>query len=279
MKKIGFIDYYISEWHANHYPEWIKNACSELGLDYTVAYAWAELDISPKDGRSTDEWCKTYGVEKCNTIEELCEKSDFIIILAPSDPDKHLAYAETALKFGKRTYIDKTFAADFASSEKIFEAGNKGKTAFFSSSALRFASEIEDLTNSDNVIITGGGSNFEEYFIHQAEIAVKVLQAKSVSGQTERHGDQIICNVLFENGKHATFLYAKTLPFTICAEKQGKSIYRTIDSDYFAALIEQILIFFETGEKPFPQWQTKEIMRIRERLLKSLVKTDNKSVE
>lgn len=31
MKKIGFADYRIDEWHANHYPEWIKNASETLG--------------------------------------------------------------------------------------------------------------------------------------------------------------------------------------------------------------------------------------------------------
>ena len=50
MKKIGFIDYYISEWHANNYPSWIKNYCKKVGLDYEVAYAWAEKDVSLVDG-------------------------------------------------------------------------------------------------------------------------------------------------------------------------------------------------------------------------------------
>ena len=36
-KKIGFIDLYISEWHANNYPAWIKKACEEFGYDYSVA--------------------------------------------------------------------------------------------------------------------------------------------------------------------------------------------------------------------------------------------------
>ena len=47
MKKIGFVDYYISEWHANNYPEWIKRASEKLGTDYLVSYAWAEENLSP----------------------------------------------------------------------------------------------------------------------------------------------------------------------------------------------------------------------------------------
>ena len=30
-KKIGFVDLYISEWHANNYPNWIKNAAEAMG--------------------------------------------------------------------------------------------------------------------------------------------------------------------------------------------------------------------------------------------------------
>ena len=91
MKKIGFIDYYISEWHANNYPKWIK----EINDEYCVAYAWAEIDVSPVDNVTTDQWCEKFGAEKCATIEELCEKSDFIIILSPAFAGLYILYAAT----------------------------------------------------------------------------------------------------------------------------------------------------------------------------------------
>ena len=93
MKKIGFVDYYISEWHANNYPNWIKEACEKNGFSYEVAYAWAEEYVSPVDGRNTDEWCRDFGVTRCESIKELCDRCDAVVILAPSNPEKHLAYA------------------------------------------------------------------------------------------------------------------------------------------------------------------------------------------
>ena len=72
MKKIGFVDYYISEWHANNYPKWIKAANEEAGYDFEVAYAWAQEYVSPVDGRNTDEWCEAMGITRCQTVEELC---------------------------------------------------------------------------------------------------------------------------------------------------------------------------------------------------------------
>ena len=176
-KKIGFVDYYISEWHANHYPEWIAQANEALGTDYEVAYAWAELETSPLDGVTTAQWCEKFGAVPCDTIAELCRKSDFIIVLAPSDPQKHLQYASEVLPFGKRTYIDKTFAPDYATAKAIFDIAKAHNTPFFSSSALRYATEIAGIAPLRSMILTGGGSNFNEYSIHLVEMMVseKVL--------------------------------------------------------------------------------------------------------
>ena len=92
MISIGFVDYYLSEWHANNYPAWIAEAAAASGEEYKIAYAWAEFDKSPVDGITTDEWCARYGAQKCNTLDELCELSDVIVILAPSNPETHLGY-------------------------------------------------------------------------------------------------------------------------------------------------------------------------------------------
>ena len=56
MKKIGFIDYYLDEWHANNYPAWIELACEKLGVSAEIAYVWAE-DPAPEGKMTTAEWC------------------------------------------------------------------------------------------------------------------------------------------------------------------------------------------------------------------------------
>ena len=78
MMKIGFIDFYMSEYHSNNYPAWIREASEKLGVECEVAYAWAEQDVSPRDNMTTDEWCEKYGVQRCNSIKEVCELSDFV---------------------------------------------------------------------------------------------------------------------------------------------------------------------------------------------------------
>lgn len=176
MKRIGFIDYYISEWHANNYPAWIKQANEELGEDFEVKYAWAEKEVSPVDGRTTAEWCKAFGMEQCKTIEEICEKSDYLLILAPSDPETHLRYAETVLKYGKNTYIDKTFAPDYETSCKIFKIAEENGTRFFTTSALRYSDELTAYAGKcDAATVFGSGASVEEYVIHQTEMLVKLM--------------------------------------------------------------------------------------------------------
>ena len=117
MKTIGFIDLYISEWHANNYPTWIKKAADALGEELAVKYVFAEQDVSPVDGRTTAEWCEAFGATACASISEVCEKSDFIFVLAPSNPEKHLAYVREVFPFAKPTYVDKTFAPTAAEAE------------------------------------------------------------------------------------------------------------------------------------------------------------------
>ena len=118
-----------------------------------MAYAYAELDVSPVDNVTTDEWCERFGVERCYTIAELCEKSDYICILAPSNPEKHLEYVKAAFPCGKNTYVDKTFSEDYRGACEIFELGRKYNTRFFSTSALRYAKELSAMVGADALIL------------------------------------------------------------------------------------------------------------------------------
>jgi hypothetical protein len=264
MKKIGFVDYYISEWHANNYPVWIKEICEKTGEEFCIAYAWAERYDSPYDGRNTDEWCAAFGAEKCETIAELCEKSDYVLVLSPSNPEKHLQYASEVLKYKKNTYIDKTFAPDYASAKQIFDIAEQYGTAFFSSSALRYGTELEALVGADAVITKGGGSNIDEYIIHQIEMLVKLMAAKPAAVRVEAQGKQYVCSVKFEGGKNGTMLFASSFPFEINVEKNGETVTKNVASDFFKLLLTDILRFFNTGKPSFDTKQTLDIIKIRE---------------
>ena len=268
MKKIGFVDFYISEWHANNYVGWIAQANEVLGTDFQVAYAWAELDTSPLDQVTTAQWCEKFGVEQCQTIEELCEKSDYIIVLAPSDPDKHLPYAKKVLPYGKRTYIDKTFAPDYATAKKIFDIAQQYGTPFFSSSALRYAEELKGVGPVNSLFLTASGSNFPEYIIHPVEMLVSLFNDPMEKVKVEAVGAQRICRLVSRKGIEAAIMFSAGYNYNIMAlPVEGKPYRQAITSSFFVALLQDIIRFFETGEYSFDPQQTLEVMRVRDALM------------
>lgn len=270
MKSIGFIDLYISEWHANEYPNWIRNANKLLGTDYEVKYVWAEKDISPVDGVTTKEWCEKHGAIACDTLEELCEKSDVLLLLAPSNPEVHLEYAKVALKYGKRIYIDKTFAPDYSVAKEIFKIAEENSTPFFSTSALRCADELENIGEVQNIIITGGGTNFAEYLIHLIEMAVKILKSPVERVKVACVGTQRICRLKAKNGTEAVLIFSPALGYSVLVEKNSSEIARyDIASDFFQNLLVRIVKFFDDGITPFNPQETLEVIRVRDAILKA----------
>ena len=276
MKKIGFIDYYISEWHANNYPEWIKNASArlheELQEEFTVAYAWGEIDKSPVTGETTDEWCQRMGVERCASIEELCQKSDYVLILAPSDPQTHLGYAKQALPCGKHTYIDKTFAPDLKTEQEIFDIAAKYNTKFFTSSALRFSQELDGKENGLAIMTTGGGGNPEEYIIHQVEMLVRTMGIGATGVTAKKSFDKIIFDVTYADNRIGQMIYAQNAGFgALITNKDGVTGgFQKMTSDFFGKLIEEILRFYATGKYCFDPAQTLEVMKIRQWAVEAL---------
>ena len=272
MKKIGFVDYYISEWHANNYPVWIKEECEKKGIEYQISYVWAETDVSLFDGVSTKEWCEKFGAEQCATIEELCEKSDAIVILTPSFPEKHLPYASVVLPFGKPTYIDKTFAPDYATAKEIFSIAEKHGTKIFSTSALRFATELGECENCTQIMTTGGGRSADEYIVHQIEMIVKKLGLGAEAISAEHIGDQVFFKISYPDSRVASMVFGSRFPFTIYMNNAENTPSRmlTAKSDYFKLLMADILNFFETGNISFDTKETLEVMKIREYALKAM---------
>ena len=270
MKKIGFIDYYLSEWHANNYPTWMREKINELGLDIELSYAYGELNESPLDGVTTDEWCKKFGMEKCDTIEELSEKSDYIVILAPSNPETHLRLAEAALKYGKRTYIDKTFAPDYATAKKIFDIAKEHGAQFFSTSALRYADELDTIEVKNECKVSGTGSNFDEYIIHLCEMLVKKIGMGAESIIANEKDGNVELDVAYGDSRRATLIFGQGLPFAMASDLSAPlGELKPMASPFFNSLMKDILRFFSGAEASFDTRETLEVMKLREAAIKA----------
>lgn len=268
MKTIGLIDLYISEWHANNYPGWIERLNETAGTEYKVAYAWAEQDISPVDGVDTATWCKQHAVTPCQSIAEVCERSDALIILAPSNPETHLAYAKAVLPYGKPTYIDKTFAPDLATAEEIITLAKEHGTPFFSTSALRYAAAMQELSAPRHLMLTGGGSNLPEYVIHLVEMVVCLQKEPATAVSVVKQGNQRICHITHEGGAMTTLLYSPALGYAITVEDaQGMAKHAPVASGFFDGLMVDMLRFFESSNPPVAAADTLAVMRLRDAIL------------
>ncbi len=264
MKKIGFIDYFLDEWHANNYPEFIKTASNG---EFEVAYAWGMIDPpSELDGKlSNKEWSEKYGITLCETMEEVIEKSDYLIVLSPNNPEMHEELCKKPLSSAKLTYVDKAFAPDAETARRIFSVADESGTKIYSSSALRFAEEYRDFVDFPiERIYSKGPGVYEIYSIHQIEPIMMLMNAKPVRVMftgDEKHPSMVI---EFEDGRYAQMYQAAGASFEITAvDKKNNSLTRTAASDFFASFIKDLIGFFKDGDIRAPHEQTVGVIAVR----------------
>lgn len=271
MKKIGFIDYFLNEWHADNYPEMIKNATNG---EYQVCYAWAYRQ-PPEDWglKTNEEWAEIHGVELCGSMEEVIEKSDYLVVLSPDNPEMHEELCDLPLKSGKLTYVDKTFAPDKESAIRIFENADAHGTPCYSSSALRFSAELEEI-DTENIykVYSEGPASLSVYAIHQIEPIVRLMNARVK--RLMFLGDVVHPSLIieFEDGRYAQMYHRddEAMSFRITTvDKDNKAKHYEIKSDYFGRFIKAMIAFFETGVAPVTHEQTIDVIAVRTAAIKA----------
>ncbi len=262
-KKIGFIDLYIDEWHANNYPAWIRGG--KYADEVEIHMAW-QLESESREGlRSLEQWCKDFNVTPASSQEELIAECDYIIVLAPSNPEVHEELAHQALMSGKPLYMDKPFAPNKATAERIFALAAEHNTPMFSSSALRFSNEIADLKANmfkdgkiQFVSTIGGGSSYWEYCIHQLEIVTALLGTGATRLMHTATGDIKNVVIQYNDERSANITYSPNLGFQFTAVgKEHASVSQC--SNFFPVLMDSMMNFFLTGENPVPSAETIEV--------------------
>src|SRR4051812_16731156 len=195
LRRIGFVDYQLENFHANVYLKAYRNQLKDRG--WTVAGCYA-LDDS--NGRA---WAEHNDVTYCKSPDALNEQVDCYMILAPSNPELHLKLSEQFFPFGKTAYVDKTFAPDVATAEQIFDLADRHKTAIQTTSALRYTSVQTYAKQSPpkHMITWGGGGTFEEYAIHPIELLISCMGPDATSLMRRGSGEfsQLIVN--FSEGR------------------------------------------------------------------------------
>src|SRR5499426_2351718 len=228
--------------------------------------------------RFTAELRDKWGVEIVGSIEELCKKVD-AVLLESVDGRPHLNQVRPVFAAKKRVFIDKPFAASYADAREIVRLSRESGTPFFSSSSLRFASDLQAMKRDEKLGATLGAFTYGPsptephhpdlfwYGIHAVEMLYTLMGTgcESVTRVNTDGADVVVGR--WKDGRVGTMR----------GIREGKQDYGAIafrakanlatptqmKSDYRDLLVE-IVKFFQTGAAPVPPEETLEMMAFME---------------
>ena len=266
--KIGFIDKYLDEWHANHLPEWLREA-----TDVEAIYAYEQMASPHEGGISGSEWAAEHDAILCDSIEEVIEKSDFLIVLAPNYPESHEELCDLPLRSGKPTYVDKTFAPDKVMARKLIELAKEYNTPLFTTSAVRYSDELIDVdTENIKTISMRGPGPLEMYSIHYIESIVRLFgpEAESVMFIGDKESPAYVMR--FSGNRFATaHQFDWDCPFNISLKYSDEKapLYIAKCNNFFQGFVKQLVEFFKTAKNPVDYEETYAVIALRTAIIKA----------
>ena len=242
------------------------------GYKVVAAYPKGSNDIKSSVDRipGYTEDVKKLGVTIVNSIEELLEKVDFVL-LETNDGRLHLEQAIPVLKAGKRVFIDKPIAASLADTIAIFNAAEYYRTPVFSSSSLRYISGAKEIAEGSIGKVLGadtyGPATIEKthpdlfwYGVHGVETLFTVMGTgcQIVTRTATANFDKVVGT--WNDGRIGTFRGIRSgrsdYGGTVFGEK-GISVLGKYAG--YNPLLEKIIGFFQTGIPPVSSEETIEI--------------------
>lgn len=261
MMKIGLIDYYLDQYHAEYYPKWLKEVSHG---DIQVACAWAKID--KPDGKPNRLCCEAGGFPLRERMEDVIEECDGLIVMSPDNPEMHEELCALPLASGKPTYVDKTFAVGRAAAQRIIDHANRHHTPFFSTSALRYATEYMALEKDGlSHLCSRAPGAFSNYGIHSLEPIVCLMGPdieKIMFAGTPTAPSFVL---RFRDGRSAVMSQSVTWDFSIGANYTDKGpVEVTVHSDFYRNFLDVLTDFFRDGVPRVPAEETLQIMTILE---------------
>lgn len=171
MKRIGFVDDQLDNFHANTYLALMRNQLQDRGWTVTAC-----TSLNHAQGKL---WAEKKEVPYFTDLQAMNGQVDAYMILAPSTPSTHWDMCQSIFPFGKPTYVDKTFAPDETTAKAIFELADRHQVIVQTSSALRYTN-VQDIVRQQQrppqqMIAWGSGTSFGEYAIHPVEMIVSLM--------------------------------------------------------------------------------------------------------
>jgi predicted dehydrogenase len=221
----------------------------------------------------TSELQATYNVRIVNTIAELCDLVD-VVLLESVDGRVHLQQAREVLRRRKPLFIDKPMAASNADAREIARLAQETGTPWFSSSSLRFAPAYQQfLADPAHDRVLGaeahGPASLEPtnpglfwYGIHSVESLYTLMGPGCVSVTMTSNADYDLAVGVWKDGRIGSVKGLRKgkqdYGALIYGEKEVR--YLPVKEVSYVPLVRQIMEFFRTGKPPVAPEETLEIM-------------------
>jgi hypothetical protein len=251
---------------AKDHVEGAKVVAAFKGGSKDITNSWMRVD------KYAEEISKNYGVKIYDSIEEMCKNVD-AVLLESVDGRPHLAQATPVILAGKPLFIDKPMAASLKDALAIFELAKKHKVPVFSASSLRFGKEtiavrngsigkVQSAETTSPAKIDPTHPDLFWYGIHGVESLFTVMGTGCQTVERTTTADGLIqVTGTWEGGRKGTFTEGKGYGGKAIGDK-GESPVGKYDG--YAALVKEIVPFFQTGKPPVPMEETVEILAFME---------------
>ena len=270
MIKVGFIDYYLDEWHANTAPKHLEE---QSNGEVKVCYAYGEI-ANPVNGTTSEAWCEKMGVEYCATIAEVIEKSDVLLILSPDNCERKEDLCREALASGKPCFVDKPFGTDLASAKRMFAIAEANGTPVYTCSALRYAEEYESIDRAavKSLVAMCPQNSYDNYILHALEPAMMIMGENAKRAMAVMHSDAFYSvTIEMESGRYiviSSFNYDSPYMMNVSIPTRNQLI--DCSYDFWIGHYKTMFNFFKTGVEPISHKETLMIAAAREAGKKSL---------
>jgi hypothetical protein len=215
------------------------------------------------------ELAEKWNVEIVPDIASLCPKVD-AILLESVDGRKHLPQFREAAKCGKPVFIDKPLASTYADAKEIARLAKQMGIPWWSSSSLRYADYVADLKKPGlQGAISWGPGPFDKthqldlswYAVHPIEVLYTLMgtgcvEVTRIAGETE---DVVVGK--WKDGRLGTVRALRPYGEFGAVAFFAKEIRQSPPKPKFsyAALLREVVKFFETRQPPVENAETLEI--------------------
>ncbi|TVY08156.1 gfo/Idh/MocA family oxidoreductase [Paenibacillus cremeus] len=227
----------------------------------------------------TKKLTEEYGIKLVDTLEEVAEASD-AILLTSVDGRVHLEQFRAIAPYGKPVYIDKPFSATTEEAREMLQLARDYNVPLMSASSLRYAEDFVQALQQDEGEVLGmdcSGPMVESapmpfyhwYGIHCVEMLYRGLGKGCKQVTVTCNGDYDMIVGVWEDGRIGTargnrkgnnsfgvVIHREKTIQLVDARKHPKPLY--------AGLLEDTMRMFQSRVSPIEPEETVEIMRFLE---------------